>query len=115
MKVRGLFKHQRDWIKRRDKYKCQLCHSKKELSIHHIVGRHYAYHTLGWELEKINSPFNNILLCKDCHTKIHGNPRIRGDWNPKNDDLLKLTAKLNTYLYLLLYPNDQFSPLILYP
>ena len=50
---------------------CQLCHSKIQLHTHHIQAQQYAdtngfvgtYHK--------NSTFNLMILCQDCHTKLH--------------------------------------------
>ncbi len=71
--VKGFNRSQKKLIKKRDKNQCQLpkCHSTKRLQVHHIVPRHYAWKHLKWNIEKINSLFNAITLCRDCHNYIH--------------------------------------------
>jgi hypothetical protein len=49
-------------IKKRDKYKCQLCKSKKDLCIHHI-----DYN------KKHSFPKNLITLCRKCNNKVNQN------------------------------------------
>lgn len=50
----------REGIKKRDKFKCQLCGNKNNLVVHHI------------NENKKNSNINNLItLCRHCHCKIH--------------------------------------------
>lgn len=58
-------------IKERDKYKCRICstglYKSRYAPIHHINGN-----------RNDNNPENLILLCNDCHSKIH-NPSSTED------------------------------------
>ena len=45
--------------------KCESCGSTKNLQVHHI---HYVSGRLAWEY----LPFDVMVLCGDCHKKIHG-------------------------------------------
>lgn len=51
-------------MKKKAKYKCQLCNSKGQLNVHH---RTYDNH--GYELTKCEEDL--ICLCQDCHEKFH--------------------------------------------
>ncbi len=56
-----------EWRKsvlKRDNFKCVLCESIKNLEVHHIV-RWIDSVELRYELD------NGILLCSDCHNKVH--------------------------------------------
>ena len=57
------------WIRKRDKNKCQLCHNKGT-QCHHIVSISEAK-SKKWSRQEINSPYNVILLCENCHKKAH--------------------------------------------
>ncbi|MBQ6220055.1 MAG: HNH endonuclease [Methanobrevibacter sp.] len=44
--------------------KCQVCGSKQDLEVHHIVhGKVYD--------KSYTNPSNIIVLCRDCHTRYH--------------------------------------------
>ena len=45
----------------RDKGKCRLCGTNKELHLHHILGRGKG---------KTDNPDNCIMLCNNCHLNI---------------------------------------------
>ncbi|MFA5300342.1 MAG: hypothetical protein WC389_19330 [Lutibacter sp.] len=45
----------------RDKYRCKLCHAKKNLEIHHLDCD-----------KKNNSPSNLITICNQDHKFLHG-------------------------------------------
>jgi HNH endonuclease len=47
-------------VLKRDNYECQLCGSKKELKLHHIIPKQIAPN----KIEDLN---NLITLCKTCH------------------------------------------------
>ena len=45
------------------KNKCELCKSKENLRVHHIIPK--SFKTLNHKLENLK------LVCQDCHVKIH--------------------------------------------
>lgn len=52
-------------IMKRDNYECQMCNSKEDLSVHHIIQR---FHT-----PKLSFVLNNgITLCNRDHSQVHG-------------------------------------------
>jgi len=58
------WKRKRMTILRRDGYKCTVCGSKKELSVHHT---YYKTGKRPWQY-----PNQSLLtLCQDCHHKFH--------------------------------------------
>jgi len=52
----------RDVVFKRDKHKCQLCSSSKDLEAHHITDRNW-FENGGYVVE------NGITLCPGCHIK----------------------------------------------
>jgi len=50
---------------------CQLCSSKIQLHTHHIQAQQYADENGFVGTYHKNSTFNLMVLCQDCHTKIH--------------------------------------------
>ena len=78
-KIPRLTYEQRDWIRIRDDWRCQLklngCreNTKMPIQIHHIVPWDYACYKLNWPKKYIDSPENTITLCYACHTMIHTN------------------------------------------
>lgn len=66
-------KKHREFIRRRDKYKCQRCdkiqENDRKLDVHHIDGNHYN-----------DDPKNEVSLCKGCHMKVTNDKNI---WRPK--------------------------------
>jgi len=59
------YKKMRAIVRKRDRYKCQLCDSKKKLQVHHI--NRYSDSIL----ERYD-PSNGITLCFCCHKKVTG-------------------------------------------
>ena len=57
----------------RDDNTCQFpgCNNRGNLSIHHIVPRSFAFHTLEWRVVDINNTKNGISLCSYHHKLIH--------------------------------------------
>jgi len=93
----SLTSKQKAWIRRRDENQCQLCYGKGT-QCHHIVSIREA-RSKKWVSEKVNSPYNVILLCNDCHKEAH-----IIDFK----DLLFLIAEKNTIIYKFEHPNDTF-------
>jgi hypothetical protein len=68
---------QREWILRRDNFKCQFvkleygvpqqCGRTEDLQVHHIIPKNWAWELLKLPEEKVNCPENGIVLCKKCH------------------------------------------------
>ena len=52
---------------------CQLCGSRLSLQLHHIRYR-------SERRDLINEPQNCIMLCLECHLKVHGDKKY---WQPK--------------------------------
>lgn len=62
----GRWEQVREWVLKRDKYRCQRCGACfKELHVHHKE-------KLVWfkSLKQANTPNNLITLCKGCHDEI---------------------------------------------
>ena len=57
---------------RRDGFKCAMCGSIEQLCVHHIDG--YDEHK-----PESNQPNKMIVLCRGCHSKVHGNSSIPKD------------------------------------
>lgn len=68
-----LWEKKRNIILKRDQYQCRLCGSKHSLQVHHIK---YSSDKKAWEYP--NSVL--ITLCKECHEKVHSDPKH--DLNP---------------------------------
>ena len=56
----------------RDKYSCRLCGSTNWISLHHILYR-------SERRDLINNVDNCIMLCENCHRKVHSNKK---KWQP---------------------------------
>lgn len=56
----------------RDNGLCQLCAKGTDLELHHIVYR-------SEDKNLINEPSNCIMLCNECHRKVHSNKK---KWKP---------------------------------
>lgn len=56
----------------RDNGLCQLCAKGTDLELHHIVYR-------SEDKNLINEPSNCIMLCSECHRKVHSNKK---KWKP---------------------------------
>lgn len=61
-----------DEVIRRDNGICQLCATNQNLELHHIKYRSEAK-------ELIDEPSNCIMLCSNCHKKVHNN---KHKWQP---------------------------------
>lgn len=56
----------RTYVRNRDKHQCQECGSSCTSApcyVHHIIPRSNIYCT--------HDPWNLVLLCRECHTKVH--------------------------------------------
>ena len=63
----GWCKELREEIKKRDRNRCTICTSRKNLRVHHV------------DHNKKNSSRNNLVtLCVSCHMKVHYNMGYRG-------------------------------------
>ena len=51
---------------KRDYMQCQICGSRENWNVHHILYRSEAK-------ECVNCLWNLITLCADCHTEVHSN------------------------------------------
>lgn len=63
-------------------YQCQNCHSKEKLEIHHRDGKGANVP----RKEKNNNLDNLMVLCKNCHIKLHKNSELfnfKGRSSPK--------------------------------
>ena len=131
-KIERLSYEQREWIRIRDEWRCQLklngCreNTRMPVQIHHIVPWDYAYYKLNWPKKYIDSPENTITLCYACHAMIH-TKRINAImkkakyafvaeqaqfenpcWFTAFDRELKVTAIERTQNYILAHPDDPF-------
>jgi 5-methylcytosine-specific restriction enzyme A len=69
------FKNKKLWLQLKSKKlyengKCEICNSDKELVIHHILPR-FSNPELTFDYE------NLMVLCKECHIKIHSEDKYR--------------------------------------
>jgi hypothetical protein len=69
-------------IRKRDKYKCQIC-GKKNCILH-------VHHIDPYKSSKNNDPKNLITLCIECHAKQHTNKNV-----------MEAIRKNKTYSYIL--------------
>lgn len=63
----------------RDKGHCRLCGTSQALQLHHIIYR-------SEDKSLINNIDNCIMLCVNCHQKVHANKKI---WQPKLKRMIK--------------------------
>lgn len=61
-----------NYVIERDKYCCRLCGSTNWLALHHIKYR-------SERRDLINDVNNCIMLCEECHRKVHSNKK---KWQP---------------------------------
>lgn len=61
------WKKKRLKILKKFKFKCCLCGGSENLNVHHLS---YKENKKAWEY----SMSNFIVLCRDCHKKVHNNP-----------------------------------------
>ena len=71
--MRRLPKKVREYVYRRDGGKCRLCGRPVELKEAHV---HHIYHRFGvipadLDVPSNDHPDNLILLCPECHVRIH--------------------------------------------
>lgn len=71
-KKKSVNKETYQYVYLRDNGKCRLCGNSK-VELHHIIYRSEA-------VNLIDDPNNCILLCKNCHLKVHSN---KSEWQPK--------------------------------
>jgi 5-methylcytosine-specific restriction endonuclease McrA len=55
-------------VRLRDDHECQICEKKTSLEVHHKTYKKNGISIIGKELENLDCL---ILLCADCHNKIH--------------------------------------------
>jgi 5-methylcytosine-specific restriction endonuclease McrA len=72
-------------IIKRDGGICQLCISRDDLEVHHIIPKSNQISLGEW----INNSFNVVTLCGECHHKVHEINKVGFD-NEKMDYLDKL-------------------------
>lgn len=65
-KTKDISKTNREEIKKLFKGKCGLCRKAKGVHIHHIIYK-------SEDKSKIDDIDNLILLCVECHNKVHSN------------------------------------------
>lgn len=80
-KPKDISKTNRENIKKLFKGKCGLCGKSNGVHIHHIIYR-------SEDRSKIDDYNNLILLCLECHQKVHSNKKY---WQPR---LLNLRGKI---------------------
>jgi 5-methylcytosine-specific restriction endonuclease McrA len=69
-------------IRTRDGYKCKICGSNHELQVHHITYRDFFGNSIrGKETQFLQCL---VLVCGDCHEKIHKN--VKHMYNPNNSN-----------------------------
>lgn len=78
---KDISKTNREEIKKLFKGKCGLCGQASGVHIHHIIYK-------SEDRSKINDFNNLILLCLECHLKVHDNKKY---WQPR---LIKLREKI---------------------
>lgn len=58
----------RERILYRDNFRCRLCGARERLHCHHIRGSH--------RFQEEDYPEDLMILCENCHTKIHDYWRV---------------------------------------
>jgi len=83
----------RDYVHKRDKEKCRICgrYVNGKGQIHHIFRRNATIppeYGIPW-IPRNNHPDNLILLCNECHAKIHNGkiPNEHRAWIEANKSL----------------------------
>lgn len=84
-------------VKKRAKFKCEICGKETGLNAHHIISR--SNHTLRWDLR------NGCCLCVSCHSL--GNHSAHKD--PQDFMLWVLANRTADYEYLLVKKNESFD------
>ena len=102
----SLTSKQKAWIRRRDENQCQLCRGKGT-QCHHIVPISEAK-KMRWEIARVNSPYNVILLCDNCHKLVMLCNSCDDDNILNIDELLSKVAEINTKKYEGKHPKDTF-------
>ncbi len=69
------WEEQREKRLKKDRYKCQLCDSKKDLVVHHKRPLRTFDKTKEDWYKKANDIENLITLCRSCHSKQHHNEK----------------------------------------
>ena len=80
-KPKDISKTNREEIKKLFKNKCGLCRQATGVHIHHIIYK-------SEDRSKIDDFNNLILLCLECHLKVHSNKKY---WQPR---LMKLRERI---------------------
>ena len=102
---------QREWIRRRDKDKCQAPFKHKHkgrLEVHHILPQGYA-HRMG--IENYDFPENGITICQTAHDIIHPDmTSARAEYNQDVGSFGKLREQRSARLdNREIYWNDEFD------
>lgn len=66
--------YMRKKLRRIKPWECEVCHAKKELTVHHKNGV-----TDNYSLE------NLMVLCRSCHDTMHGNENLNEKWALHNE------------------------------
>lgn len=78
------WKKKRKLVIIRDRYKCQLCGSKKKLQVHHKTYAHV-----------FNEPLTDLItLCQKCHSAVHRKSPKRKRRRKKKDGRVKTTRRM---------------------
>lgn len=77
-KPKDISKDNREYIKNLFKGKCGLC-GRQGQHIHHIIYK-------SEDRSKIDDVDNLVLLCMDCHQKVHSNKKY---WQPRLQTIRK--------------------------
>lgn len=82
-KSRGITPGRRKKVLKRDNYRCVLCNSRKNITLHHII-------PIIINPDKRKDINNIVTLCFDCHKKAHGI-----SWNQVDE---AIAEKLTNYV-----------------
>jgi len=73
-------------------FKCQKCHSEKELQIHHLIMREAKHYMDFWRYASCRYYWSNsIILCDRCHHQYHKS--MGGDSGEKRPSLTESKIK----------------------
>lgn len=75
-------------VYKRDANKCQICLNSDKPSLHHILPLSFCLDSK--ELKYFNSEFNLVLLCEDCHIKLHHKKIVCAKYTRNRDYLPEL-------------------------
>jgi DNA mismatch repair protein MutS len=87
------------WNSSIQKIKCEICGKTEssDLEVHHIRERHTANkHDLLNDNSKMNSQANLVVLCDECHDKVHAGSLDIGPMIQTSDGMERSVTKSNT-------------------